>query len=173
MFKDYYNFKKRDKRIRWVYDREASVWKREATPRYSDRFLNIYLIWWLALAGLLFYLALIYTNIPFTHRLKMVIFDSPLLFLDWFFYVLCMLIFGFFLKRFWPVLLVCTVLSTIVFFASDMLLLNYDTPLYIYIGLGFAVSFVYALAAQFIRFLIRREPKENKKTNKKTHQNLS
>ncbi len=138
MFKDYYNFKKKDKRIRWIYDRDSSEWKRETTPKYSEKYLNLYLFWWLLLVCSIFFLVLIFVNLPFTEHLNLKVFDSPLLFLDWFLYVLGMIIIAAFIKRFFRAFLFCFFLSTIAFFASDMLLLNYDTPLYFlcWSGLG-------------------------------------
>ncbi len=173
MFKDYYNFKKNDKRVRWVYDRETSVWKRESTPQYADRYLRRYLLLWMVLIGLVFILFLFFANIPFTKRLRLQLFDQPLLFLDWFIYVLMMILTGIFMKKFFRALIEATVLSALAFFTSDMLLLNYDTPLYVYIGTGFLVSLLFLLVSLFVRFLLRRKPEDYINKKEKKHQRMS
>lgn len=165
MFKDYYSFKKKDKRIRWVYNRETSEWKRESSPQYSERYLNRYLFWWLSLIGLAFFLVLLLFNLPFTTQIRLRIFGSPLLILVWTIYILCMAFAGIFIRRFIRAVLTCTGLSAVVFFASDILLLNFETPIYSYIASGFMVSLIYILCAHTIRFLLQRE-KQNDMQNK-------
>jgi len=172
MFRDHYTFKNNNKRVRWVYDRETSIWRRESTPQYADRYLERYLLWWMVLIGLVFVIFLIFANIPFTKSIRLELFDHPLLFLDWFIYVFMMILTGLLMKKFFRALIECTLLSALAFFTSDMLLLNYDTPLYIYFGIGFAVSLPFMLAALFVRFLLNRDTnnrideKEKKRHNK-------
>ena len=172
MFKDYYNYKKKNKRIRWVYDRETSEWKREPSPQYSERYLNHYLFLWILLIGFLFTLILLFFNLPFTNQLRFKILSSPLLVFIWLLYVILMNVSGVFIKRFFRAVIMCSIISTIVFFASDMLLLNYDTPLYIYIGAGLAVSLLFILCVHFIRNLIQREPKNHKEIREKKQDKL-
>ena len=164
MFKDYYSFKNKDKRERWVYNRDSSVWKKEKSPRYSERFLNTYLLWWVVLVGLVFTFVLVFYNLSFTNELRLKINGSPLLVFIWIFYILVMFIFGIFIRRFFRGLLFCTILSIIAFFTTDILLLNYETPLYFYMGSGFAVSFLFMLCVVFIRHLAQREPKDKQKS---------
>lgn len=168
MFKDYYSFKKKDKRIRWVYDRELSEWKREDAPRYAERYLNIYLLWWMLAAALVVLLFFLFVHIKFTNRLAFRFFDSPLIFLVWIIYSLTILFIGFFSKKFIWTLVLSTIISSTAFFTSDMLQMNYDTPLYRYIAISFALSTIYAIIIQLVRALINRKPKKDEKKGKNT-----
>jgi len=158
MYKDYYSFKKKQKRERWVYDRATSEWKRESSARYAERYLNVYLFWWILMVALAFTLVLVFLNVPFTHNLSLKLFDSPALMLNWFLLMAGLFVIGFFTKRFIRCFLLSTIIFIVAFMVSDVIMLNYDTPLYVYFGAGAGLGILFTSMVWLIHFVLKRKP---------------
>ena len=167
MYKDYFNYKVKDKRIRWVYNREGSHWKRESPNTYASHTLLTFIQTIVALTALVIGLVWLFVNLPFTHNLGNQVFDDYLLFLIWFSFFGGFALIGIFAKRFGRAWFYTALLSLMVFFSSDIRRLELDTPFYYYLGYALVFGLLFALATRVMRFLLTRKMPSRVKKDKK------
>jgi len=167
VFRYYYIFKKKDKRTRWIYDKEKDVWKKSRSSKYSNNFLSIFAIsvFSVVFFGAALIMALI--HLPFAGAVFAIVKGEPLLLLVWILYFITMIVFGYFMKSWWKFYIFGFIISTIVLFSSDILMSEFDTVFYFYPLYGFIISSLYLIFLRFLRLMLNRKRVENKQPKEK------
>jgi hypothetical protein len=156
LYRYYFKFRNKDKKVRWIYDRETDIWKKSRSSSYSDNFLNAFIVALLAFALFGSSLVIIFINLPFAGAVFALFEGEPLLLLVWVLYFIIMIAINKFTKSWWRFFIIGILASTLILFFSDILMNEYDTVFYYYLIYGFAICVLYLCFVRVLSYILRR-----------------
>ena len=173
MFKYYFSFKKSDKRTRWLYNDEIDTWKKSGSSAYTDRFFRSYSFYVAALFFLVAFLAVTIHYLPFRGLFDGLRSGSIPAISLWVFYVFFMLIYALFVKRSRTAFILYFLTTIVLLVVSDVMILEYDTPFYMYLLYAFLISLMVSLIILLIsRLFFDRSSTNSKPPSRKNKNNF-
>jgi len=167
LFKYIFSFKNKDKRTRWLYNDETDVWKKAGTASYSDKFFMFYTG---AVSVFVFCLSLIVIVVrfmPFQGLLTAVRHKDVTFIISWIIYFLFMIIVAVFVSRFKRSVFLYFIMTLSIFIASDLLISEYDTAVYVYLIYSILITLLYATIVLVIRQILSRKYMKLKRPKKR------